>query len=140
MCLLSYANLRFVFFFFFSSRRRHTRFDCDWSSDVCSSDLDLGGKVAIVTGGNGGIGLGMARGLAEAGASVLIAGRDRTKNARATDELREAGAHAIDVVADVTQEESCRLLVAAAVKAFGQLDILVNNAGIGIIKQPQEYT
>jgi 2-deoxy-D-gluconate 3-dehydrogenase len=82
----------------------------------------------------------MARGLAEAGASVLIAGRDRTKNARATAELREAGVHAIDVVADVTQEESCRLLVAAAVKAFGRLDILVNNAGIGIIKQPQEYT
>lgn len=102
--------------------------------------FDLDGRVAIVTGGNGGIGFGMARGLAEAGASVVIGGRDKAKNAKATAELREAGAHAIEVVADVTQEEWCRALVAAAVEAFGRLDILVNNAGIGIVKQPQEYT
>ena len=104
------------------------------------SRFDLTGRAAIVTGGNGGIGLGMARGLAQAGASVVIAGRDKAKNAKATAELREAGARAIDIVADVTQEESCRALIAAAVKAFGRLDILVNNAGIGIIKQPQEFT
>jgi 2-deoxy-D-gluconate 3-dehydrogenase len=65
---------------------------------------DLTGRAAIVTGGNGGIGLGMARGLAQAGAAVVIAGRDQAKNAKATAELREAGARAIDVVADVTQE------------------------------------
>src|SRR5262249_16487530 len=92
------------------------------------------------TGGNGGIGLGMARGLAQAGASVVIAGRDKAKNAKATAELHEAGARAIDVVADVAQEESCRALVAAAVNAFRRLDILLHTARIGIIKQPQEYT
>lgn len=102
--------------------------------------FELTGRVAIVTGGNGGIGLGMARGLSQAGASVVIAGRDKAKNAKATAELREAGARAIDVIADVTQQESCRALVAAAVQAFGRLDILVNNAGVGIIRQPQDYT
>jgi 2-dehydro-3-deoxy-D-gluconate 5-dehydrogenase len=100
----------------------------------------LTGRVAVVTGGNGGIGLGMARGLAQAGASVVIAGRDNAKNAKATAELREVGARSIGVIADVTQEESCRELVATAVGTFGRLDILVNNAGIGIVKQPQEYT
>ena len=103
------------------------------------SRFDLSGRAAVVTGGNGGIGLGMARGLAQAGAPVVIAGRDKAKNAKAVAELRAAGARAIDVVADVTQEESCRALVATAVEAFGRLDILVNNAGIGIIKQPQDY-
>jgi 2-deoxy-D-gluconate 3-dehydrogenase len=102
--------------------------------------FDLKDRVAIITGGNGGIGLGMARGLAQAGAAVVIVGRDKTKSAKATAALREAGALAIDVVADVAQEESCRALVAAAVKAFGRLDIFVNNAGIGIVKQPQDYT
>jgi 2-deoxy-D-gluconate 3-dehydrogenase len=102
--------------------------------------LELTGRVAIVTGGNGGIGLGMARGLSQAGASVVIAGRDKAKNAKATAELREAGARAIDVIADVTRQESCQALVAAAVQAFGRLDILVNNAGVGIIRQPQDYT
>lgn len=71
--------------------------------------------------------------MAALGASLVIAGRGKAKNAKAMAELREAGSPAIDVVADVTQEESCRPLVAAAVKAFGRLDILVNNAGIGII-------
>jgi 2-deoxy-D-gluconate 3-dehydrogenase len=102
--------------------------------------FELTGRVAIVTGGNGGIGLGMARGLSQAGASVVIAGRDKAKNAKATAELREAGARAIDVIADVTRQESCQALVAAAVQAFGRLDILVNNAGVGIIRQPQDYT
>ena len=102
--------------------------------------FDLQYRAAIVTGGNGGIGFGIARGLAQAGASVVIAGRDNAKNAKATSELREAGARVIDVVTDVTQEEACRVLVAAAIEAFGRLDIIINNAGIGIIKQPQEDT
>ena len=64
--------------------------------------FDLGGKVAIVTGGNGGIGLGMARGLAEAGAGIAIVGRNEAKLAAAVAELKQAGARAISVTADVT--------------------------------------
>jgi 2-deoxy-D-gluconate 3-dehydrogenase len=102
--------------------------------------FDLSGRVAIVTGGNGGIGLGMARGLAEAGATVAIAGRNAAKTETAAAELARGGAKVIGLVADVTQEAACRGLVAAAVKAFGRLDILINNAGINIRKQPQDYT
>jgi 2-dehydro-3-deoxy-D-gluconate 5-dehydrogenase len=101
--------------------------------------FDLAGRVAIVTGGNGGIGLGMAEGLAAAGASLVIAGRNAEKNASATATLRRAGGKAIAVETDVTDEASCRALVAAAVKEFGRLDILVNNAGINIRKRPEEY-
>jgi 2-deoxy-D-gluconate 3-dehydrogenase len=102
--------------------------------------FDLSGKVAIVTGGNGGIGLGMARGLGAAGATVVIVGRNKEKCETAAAELREGGAKVAGIVADVTREDSCRTLVGAAVKAFGRLDILVNNAGINIRKRPEEYT
>ena len=71
---------------------------------------------------------------------MVIAGRDKAKNAKATDELREEGTHAIDAVADVTQEEACTVLVAAAVKAFGRLDIFVNDAVIDIIKKLLRFT
>ncbi|MDQ3011353.1 MAG: glucose 1-dehydrogenase [Acidobacteriota bacterium] len=102
--------------------------------------FDLSGRVAIVTGGNGGIGLGMARGLAHAGAAVVIAGRNPSKNTSAIAELEGLGAKAVAVEVDVTAEASCRAMVAAAVEQFGRLDILINNAGISIRKQPQEYT
>jgi 2-deoxy-D-gluconate 3-dehydrogenase len=97
--------------------------------------FDLTGKVAIVTGGNGGIGLGIARGLTQAGARVVIAGRDAVKSAAAA--LQVGG---IAIEADVTDEAACRALVAGAVARCGRLDILVNNAGINIRKQPQDYT
>src|SRR5258708_26281336 len=102
--------------------------------------FDLTGKGAIVTGGNGGIGLGMARGLGAAGATVVSVGRNKEQCETAAAELREGGAKVAGIVADVTREESCRTLVGAAVKAFGRLDILVNNAGINIRKRPEEYT
>lgn len=102
--------------------------------------FDLSGRVAIVTGGNGGIGLGMARGLARAGASVAVVGRKAEKNAAAVAELESLGASAIALEADVTKESDCRDMVAGAVERFGRLDILVNNAGIAIRKQPQDYT
>jgi 2-dehydro-3-deoxy-D-gluconate 5-dehydrogenase len=102
--------------------------------------FDLSGRVAIVTGGNGGIGLGMAQGLAEAGATVVIVGRDKEKTEAAGATLRASGAKVAGIVADVTHEQSCRSVVAAAVQAFGGLDILVNNAGINIRKRPEEYT
>jgi 2-dehydro-3-deoxy-D-gluconate 5-dehydrogenase len=99
--------------------------------------FDLSGRVAIVTGGNGGIGLGMAKGLAEAGASVVVAGRDQAKSERA---VKELGPHAVAIPVEVAKEESCRALVKETVDRLGRLDILVNNAGINIRKQPQEYT
>ena len=102
--------------------------------------FDLTGRVAIVTGGNGGIGLGMAKGMAQAGASIVVAARDEAKNGEAVQALEALGAQAVAVQVDVTQEASCRAMVETAVERFGRLDVLVNNAGTTIRKQPEEYT
>ena len=102
--------------------------------------FDLSGRVAVVTGGNGGIGLGMAEGLARAGASIVVAGRDAAKSEVAVAQLRDLGANAVAVSVDVLQEASCRALIDQAVARFGRLDILVNNAGMSIRKQPEDYT
>jgi len=101
--------------------------------------FDLGGRVAVVTGGNGGIGLGMARGLAQAGAAVMVAGRNQEKNAAAVAELADLGTEADSVALEITEAASCQAMVAATVARFGRLDILVNNAGINIRKQPEDY-
>ena len=69
---------------------------------MTSSRFDLRGKVAIVTGGNGGIGLGMARGLADAGADVAVVGRNEAKSKAAVEDLRQRGVKAIAVATDVT--------------------------------------
>ena len=98
--------------------------------------FNLNGKSALVTGGNGGIGLAMAQGLAEAGAKVAIAGRDKAKNAAALQSL--AGAVALE--ADLKEEASCRAMVDEAAKRLGRLDILVNNAGMNVRKRPEEYS
>jgi 2-dehydro-3-deoxy-D-gluconate 5-dehydrogenase len=102
--------------------------------------FDLKGKVAIVTGGNGGIGLGMALGMAEAGASLVLAGRDAAKAEAALAALAATGARAAFVAADITHASACRDLVAETLARFGRLDILVNNAGTSIRKMPQDYT
>ena len=91
--------------------------------------FDLQKRVAFVTGGNGGIGLGMAKGLASAGASVVIAGRNKTKAQSALSELRALGTKAEFIDLDVLDEQSCRDAVQRAAERFGRLDILVNNAG-----------
>ena len=101
--------------------------------------FDLRGKVAIVTGGNGGIGLGMATGLAAAGAKVVVAGRNREKNTAAVAQLLAAGGHAVAVEVDVQQEASCLRMVEQTVATLGRVDILVNNAGMNIRKPPQDY-
>ena len=93
-----------------------------------------------MTGGNGGIGLAMAKGMAEAGASIVVAGRNPTKNSQAVKDLESSGAKAISVAVDVGEERSCRKMVEEAARHFGRLDILVNNAGISIRKLPQDYT
>ena len=102
--------------------------------------FDLSGRVAIVTGGNGGIGLGMAKGMAQAGAVVVVAGRDAAKSKAAVEELQDLGATACAIPVDVLEEDSCRLLVSETVRQHGRLDILVNNAGMSIRKQPDQYT
>ena len=102
--------------------------------------FDLKGRVAVVTGGNGGIGLGMARGLAEAGAAIAIAGRNAKKSETAAAELTKLGAKTAVVVADVADEAQCRNMIDDTVKALGRLDILVNNAGINVRKPAQELS
>jgi len=101
--------------------------------------FDLTGKVAVVTGGNGGIGLAMATGMAEAGAAILVAGRDAAKSAEAVATLRKLGAKADQFELDVTDEAACGALMQAAGDKFGRLDILVNNAGMSIRKRPELY-
>jgi 2-deoxy-D-gluconate 3-dehydrogenase len=96
--------------------------------------FDLKGRVAVVTGGNGGIGLGMGRGLVEAGAAVVVAARNREKSLRAVAELRGLGGEAEAIEVDVADEGSVEALVKATVARFGRLDILVNNAGMNIRK------
>jgi 2-deoxy-D-gluconate 3-dehydrogenase len=100
--------------------------------------FDISGKVAIVTGGNGGIGLGMARGLAEAGADIAIVGRNEAKSTAAAGELKRQGVRAIAVTADVTDKQAVADMVARTVAEFGRIDILVNNAGINIRKAPDK--
>ena len=104
---------------------------------MTSKLFDLSSKVAVVTGGNGGIGLGMARGLAEAGADIVIVGRNEAKSSAAGAEIRQCGVKAISVVADVTDTSAVAEMVARAAKELGRIDILVNNAGINIRKVPQ---
>jgi 2-deoxy-D-gluconate 3-dehydrogenase len=98
--------------------------------------FDLSGKVAIVTGGNGGIGLGMARGLADAGANIAIVGRNEAKSNAAAAELSQRGVTALAVTTDVTDQAAVAAMVERTVRELGRIDILVNNAGINIRKPP----
>ena len=102
--------------------------------------FDLSGKVALVTGGNGGIGLGMAQGMASCGASIVISGRNAEKAQTALESLRPFGVKTAFIAADVTQKAECVKLVAETEAQFGRLDILVNNAGTAIRKMPEDYT
>jgi 2-dehydro-3-deoxy-D-gluconate 5-dehydrogenase len=102
--------------------------------------FSLAGKVAVVTGGNGGIGLGMAHGLAAAGADVVIAARNLDKSAAAAKELTRHGRRIEVLSVDVADEESCADLVKNVEMRFGRMDILINNAGINTRKPPDQLT
>ena len=102
--------------------------------------FDLTGKVAIITGGNGGIGLGMAKGLAQAGASIAVVGRNETKNATAVRNIKALGVDAIAVEADVCDSEAVDTMIATVVDQWGAINILVNNAGINIRKRPEDLS
>jgi 2-deoxy-D-gluconate 3-dehydrogenase len=103
--------------------------------------FDLSGRVAVVTGGNGGIGLGMAEGLARAGASVVLLGRNAEKSEAAAKALAaETGATCYAVTADVAVEADVIRVMEEILGRSGAIHVLVNNAGINIRKGPHEAT
>jgi len=103
--------------------------------------FSLQDKVAIITGGNGGLGKAIARGLAAVGANLVIAARNEAKTIAAVSDIHEEfGTRVLGVRIDVRQDEQVRSLAAKALETFGCIDILVNNAGVNIRKLPQNYT
>src|SRR5512142_1002159 len=102
--------------------------------------FDLGGKVAIVTGGNGGIGEAIATGLAEAGASIVIVARNQAKTAKAVEKLKKSGAKCLGIKCDVTNSADIAAAVEKTVTEFGRLDILVNDAGTSAAVPAEKMT
>lgn len=94
------------------------------------SPFDLSGHVAVVTGGNSGIGLGMAEGLAAHGATVCIWGTNPTKNEAAFERLSDLGGEVLSIVCDVGEEEAVAAAIASTVEAFGRIDSCFVNAGV----------
>jgi 2-deoxy-D-gluconate 3-dehydrogenase len=108
---------------------------------MAANPFDLTGKVAIVTGGNGGIGLGMARGLARAGARLALVGRNPEKTTAAASALaEETGVEVLPITADVAREDECARIAREVLDRFARIDILFNNAGINIRKPPHEVS
>jgi NAD(P)-dependent dehydrogenase (short-subunit alcohol dehydrogenase family) len=101
---------------------------------------DLSQKVAVVTGGNRGIGFAIAKGLASAGAAVVIANRRAEEGEKAAKSLRKEGLKAVAIPADITSMSSVRALVARVISDFGKIDILVNNAGLMVRKPVEDIT
>jgi len=92
--------------------------------------FDLTGKVAVISGGNSGLGLGFARGIARQGGSVVIWGRNEEKNAAAKKELESLGAKVLAQQVDVSSEEQVIAGYDAVIKAFGRIDCAIANAGL----------
>ena len=102
--------------------------------------FSMRGKVALVTGGNRGIGRAIAIGLAEAGASVAIAARDEQRNAQTVAELEKLGARAFAVGTDLAERDDILSMIRAVEGALGAIDVLVNNAGIGFHAEALKVT
>jgi NAD(P)-dependent dehydrogenase (short-subunit alcohol dehydrogenase family) len=94
-------------------------------------DARLTDRVVVVTGGNGGIGLGIAQAVVDAGAAVAVWGRDEAKNERARATLEDAGADVLVQRCDVRDEDAVRAAFANTLERFGKVDCLVANAGVG---------
>jgi 2-deoxy-D-gluconate 3-dehydrogenase len=101
--------------------------------------FDLSGEVAVVTGGNGGIGRGIALGLAEAGASVAILARNQEKNSAVLAEIKKLGAKGIAVQLDVTKRDALGPAMENVERELGPVSILVNNAGITVIRSALKF-
>ena len=95
--------------------------------------FDLSGRVAVVTGGNGGIGRGIALGLAEAGSAVAVLARNEEKNDRVMDELHLMGVPALAMKIDLAKRDQLQPALDKVEKKLGPIDILVNNAGIAVL-------
>ncbi len=98
--------------------------------------FDLSGRTIVVTGGNGGIGLGLARGLARAGAQLAIWARNQEKSERARGELEELGADVLTVRCDVACEEDILQAIDRTAERFGRIDACFANAGYGTPGDP----
>ncbi len=103
------------------------------------SYFDLRGQVAIVTGGNQGIGLTLAKALAGVGAQVVIVNRRTPEGEAAAQTIQEEGGSAIAIPADISQKKSVEEMVGKTLNLYGKIDILVNNAGV-IVRKPAEET
>jgi len=102
--------------------------------------FDLTGKVAIVTGGNQGIGLAISHGLARAGAAVIIANRRAEEGTKAAESLKKEGLDAASIPTNVSDESSIAAMVAKVMASHGKIDILVNNAGVIVRKPAEDFT
>ena len=96
----------------------------------------LDNKVALITGGNSGIGRATVRLFAEEGASVFVVSRREDRNAEIEEEIREAGGTVASAALDLSTAENCRAAVDACLAAFGRIDVLVNSAGIADKHKP----
>lgn len=103
---------------------------------MSNSKFDLNGKVALITGGNGGIGLGMAEALTEAGADVCIWGRNPDKNAAAADRLKSYGQKVLALQCDVSDQKQVEESFAKTIEVMGKVDACFANAGIGTFGTP----
>ncbi|WP_336204816.1 SDR family NAD(P)-dependent oxidoreductase [Nonomuraea sp. LPB2021202275-12-8] len=106
--------------------------------------FSLAGKVAVVTGASSGLGVAFARGLAEAGADIVIGARREDRLGETRRLVEQTGRRCLAVATDVTRPEECQALVSAAVDELGAVDVLINNAGVGtavpaLRETPEEF-
>jgi len=102
--------------------------------------FELKDKIAIVTGGNKGIGKGIALCLANSGANVVVTGRTQDELEQVSSEIEEIGRQTLPIVMDVTQKQTVDMMTQRVLEKFGKIDILVNNAGVSEVLPAEEHT